>query len=519
MSETTSSQASPRAAARRLPAIRLEHLWALLALAVVGVFVALVPTTPNDFWWHLKVGQIIAREGLPDTNMFAWTLPPDAPFIYQSWLGEWLFYAIYALGGLPLVVFARNMLGLATFALVAVDAQRRSGSWRLAAPVLLLAAAMTLNNLTTRTQNWSWIPCALTALLLGLYADGRLRPRVLIALPAIMLFWVNVHGAFVVGLLLVAAYTAGETLRRLLRQPRALGWERLRPLYLAAGATLLATLANPLGPGIFGYVRKLLGDAAIQELINEWQPPTPRTLAGGAFYLALLALLAAFAFARRRPSISDVLLACGLGWMAFGSGRHVVWFGIVVMPILAQSLAVPRAPLIGRSNRTPGRVAATGANAVLALGLVGVVLLVQPWFKAVLPLPAPYQALFAAVPGAPGLFSRDTPVAAAEHLRAAPCAGRLFNELGYGSYLDWALYPQAEVFIDPRIELYPYALWQDYISITQGRDLPALLDQKYAVACVLLDRGHQPGLAAALAAAPGWQRSFGDGQSEVWRRR
>ncbi|MBC8078433.1 MAG: hypothetical protein H7Y32_20315, partial [Chloroflexales bacterium] len=149
-------RAAPRPYAWALPAITIAHLWALLALAVVGVFIALVPTAPHDFWWHLKIGQIIATQGIPTTNRFAWTLPADAPFIYQSWLAEWLFYALYQLGGLPLAIFARNALGLAAFALVAANARARSGSWRLAAGCVLLAAAMTLNNLTARPQNWSW---------------------------------------------------------------------------------------------------------------------------------------------------------------------------------------------------------------------------------------------------------------------------------------------------------------------------------------------------------------------------
>nr|MCU0493483.1 hypothetical protein [Chloroflexaceae bacterium] len=206
-----------RVASRALPLVRLEHLWVLLALTLVGGFIALSPTSPNDFWWHLKAGQLVATSGIPTTNIFAWTLPADAPFVYQSWLGEWLFYAIYQLGGLPLVVFARNLLGTAAFALVAYEAHRRSGSWRIAAGVVLLAAAMAMNNFTTRTQNWSWVPFALVLVLLGRYADNQLNPRWLLALPLIMVFWVNVHGGFVMGLLVTLAFVAGETLRRVFK--------------------------------------------------------------------------------------------------------------------------------------------------------------------------------------------------------------------------------------------------------------------------------------------------------------
>jgi hypothetical protein len=499
---------------RALPLPGLEQLWAILTLTLIGAFIALVPTSPHDFWWHLKIGQIVAQRGIPTTNMFAWTLPADTPYIYATWFGEWLFYALYQLGGLPATVLARNLLGLAGFTLVAVEARRRSGSWRLGALAALLACAMAINNLTTRTQNWSWAPFGLYVLILGAYADGQVRRRALLALPPIMVFWVNVHGAFVLGLGLLALVAGGETLRRLLRQPRALGWDRLGALYLAAVATAAATLLNPIGPGIFGYVVKLLADPSSQALVSEWQPPTTRSLAGFFFFSSILALLAALALPRRRSTITDLLLVCAFLWLAWGGQRHVIWYGMVAMPILAQSLGQPRSPLV----RAPSPRRLVLPSTMLALALLGLLIAVQPPFKAGLGLPQPYKNLFAAVPGAPELFSTDTPVAATEYLRAHP-GGRLFNEMGYGSYLDWALYPDMQVFVDPRIELYPSAFWQDYVAVSDGRDYKALLNDKYHVTRVLLDRRIQPRLAAALAADNGWEREYGDARSEVYRRK
>src|SRR5262245_15145444 len=112
-------------------AVRIEHLYLLLPLIGLGVYAALVPTPPNDFWWHLRVGQIVAESGVPRTNIFAWTLPADTPYTY-AWLAGSLFYALYQLGGLELVVFARNLLLVATFAVVGVEARQRGGSWALA---------------------------------------------------------------------------------------------------------------------------------------------------------------------------------------------------------------------------------------------------------------------------------------------------------------------------------------------------------------------------------------------------
>ena len=157
---------------------------------------------------------------------------------------------------------------------------------------------------------------------------------------------------------------------------------------------------------------------------------------------------------------------------------------------------------------------------MIAIVLFAVLIAVQPPFKAGLELPQPYQALFADVPGAPQLYSADTPVAAVEYLRAHPIDGRMFNEMGYGSYLDWALYPAAQVFVDPRVELYPLAIWQDYLAIRDARDYNALLIDKYDVRRVLLDRQLQPRLAAALAADTArWEREYADTRTEIYRRK
>ena len=507
--------AQQRPLVRALPLPGLEHLWVILVLTVVGVFIALMPTAPHDFWWHLKAGQLVAEHGIPRTNLFAWTLPADHPYIYATWLGEWLFYALYQVGGLQAPVLARNLLGLAGFTLVAIEARRRSGSWRLAALAALLAGAMTINNLTTRTQNWSWVPFGLYVLILGAYVDGRVRRRALLAMPPIMAFWVNVHGAFVLGLALIALVACGETLRRLFNHPRAMSWERLGALYLAAAATAAAALLNPIGPGIFDYVVRLLTDPPSQGLVVEWQPPTPRGIAGVVFFASILVLLVGFGLARRRPTVTDLLLACAFLWLAWGGQRYVVWYGMVAMPLLAQSLAAPRSPF-ARARR-PARLVLP--STLLTLPLLGALVAVQPPLKATLPLPQPYKALFVDLPGAPELFSADTPVGAANYLRAHPIDGQLFNEMGYGSYLDWALFPVAQVFVDPRVELYPLALWQDYVAISEARDERRLLVDKYNVERVLLDRVRQPRLAAALTADPGWEREYADDRAEIYRRR
>lgn len=465
------------------------------ALAFATVVISLLPTAPNDLWWHMRVGQLIVETGqVPTVDLFAWTVPPGTPYAYGAWLGEVLLYRLYQLGGIELMLCLRNLLAGALLGLVALEARRRVGSWRFAGLAVLGAGLLLLSNINARPQMFAWVPFGLTVLLLGRYVDGQLRTGWLVALLTLLTaFWVNVHGSFVLGPLLVGAALAGEALPRL-RDPGALrAAPRARGLALALATVALATLANPRGIGIYDYVRSLLSDVPTQRYIVEWQPPTPDEPVFAAFYLSVLALLAVWAIGREPPRPADAIVVCGLLWLAWRSERYVPWYGVVAMPVLAEAVARVR----GQLSPAPVARPARSRHRLLAALLVLPVVVAQPWFGRTQPLVT------------------WTPVAAADELRAHP-GGRLFNDLTFGSYLIWAV-PEQPVFVDPRLELYPEALVEDYGAIGDGRDAVSLL-ARYGVDRAFISRARQPRLSAALRHDGAWAREYADDDAEIWRR-
>lgn len=489
----------------------LDIVWLLVILAGFGFYVSLVPTPPNDFWWHLKIGQLTFTSGqIPHTNLFAWTLPADYPFAYGAWLGEWLTYVVYHIGRMELVLFARNVMILAAFALVAGEAKRRSGSWRLAALVTAAACLMSLSNLIVRPQIWSWLPFMALYLLLSRYAEGKLRRGWLFLLIPIMVFWTNVHGAFILGIVTLGIYCAGEALRALLRAEGARPWKEIFWLWGASLLSGLSTAVNPRGIGIFAYVVDLLTDKPSQRLIEEWQSPTPSGIPNTAFFIVTLLLFIILIYSRFRPNPTDMLLIAGFLWLAWSGQRYILWFGWVTMPILAQAIGALPLP---RPRFTPQR---NWINALLALAVFVPVVMVQPWFVEQMPLPKTYwEFVLRGKPQGP-LLTAGTPVDAVEYLRAHP-GGKLFHEMGYGSYLIWAL-PEQGVFIDPRVELYPFEQWEDYIDIIRGYRYNELL-AKYGADRLLLDRETQKDLIPLLEKDPLWQQEYEDSTTQIWKRR
>ena len=138
----------------------------------------------------------------------------------------------------------------------------------------------------------------------------------------------------------------------------------------------------------------------------------------------------------------------------------------------------------------------------MLIGMLGLLLLIGlPWFKPAL-LP----------PSVGSLLTEETPVQAVAAMRAEPVRPRhLFHTEGYGSYLIWAA-PEQPVFIDTRIELYPYEQWIDYINLGQANNTADLL-HKYDIDGLLLSKERQEPLIKAIRADPAWALRYEDDHS------
>src|SRR5438093_10433766 len=95
--------------------ITMEHLWLGVPVFALLWKSFIYPLPVLDFWWHLKVGEVIATtRSIPRIDLFSFTASGKL-FVLQNWLGELLFYAMYLAGGFPLLVFFNAALTLAAF--------------------------------------------------------------------------------------------------------------------------------------------------------------------------------------------------------------------------------------------------------------------------------------------------------------------------------------------------------------------------------------------------------------------
>ena len=487
--------------------ITLEHLWALTLIVGVFIFVNTQPIRPHDFWWHMAVGREILQTGtIPSIDIYSFTML-GAPYpSYQAfWLADINLYGLFQAGGPALVILIQSLVITAAYGLLLWLCWRVSKSWRIAALAVLFAAALGINNWNVRPQTISYLLGAIFLVAIYSYRNTKKYPW-LAVFPLGMLVWVNSHGSFIIGLALIGIWLADETwqlgknwIQKMPREPLAGFWGAL----IALMAALLVCLANPRGLGIINYVGTLLADPVVQSLVPEWAAPRLEDVFGAIFLGSLLLSGIVMALPERRPTFFQVMTWLVFGILSLRTMRGVVWFGIVMAPVFADHLVLLRLPTrkkrISKSRKPLFKYINLLILVVIALGTV----ISLPWFKDYLPFPR-LKA---------GVISRETPVEAADYFIAADPPGELFNELGFGSYLIWAAQPR-RVFIDPRIELYPLDIWQDYIIISNAFPRWEEVVDAYGIRTLMLSPETQPGVIDALMINPEWKLVFED-QSAV----
>jgi hypothetical protein len=517
-------------------ALSLDTVWLLIAAAypfVVLNFTSL-SVDDGDFWWTLALGKFTWAAGtLPTTDPLPYT-PTPVPYVQAQWLAALLLYGTYRLGGFELLLVLRAAIVAAAFALLYLGCRRAGAAPALAGLATLLTLPLVNVGLSLRPQLFALVPFML-------YLEATRRPALgataRYVLPPVMVFWANVHGSFLFGLLLVGLALVARLID-LARPDReeqndsqpapgpGAGWaswphraaadSRVRALAVLLGLSALAPLANPYGLGFLGYLRDYLavnpGHGELGGLLTEWLPTSLGTPAGPTFFVSLALLagalyasgaaLGAVRWPRQRLGTGEALRLLVFGWLALRWIRGIVWWGLVLPAPLA---GMVQRGLFGAPAEQPAR-GSPPVNALLA-GLALVVAVTSlPWWRDALPL------------GEPSIVSSSPLVVGTDRL-AADAPRRLFHYIAWGPYLAWRLNDGGHIFIDGRFEAYRPEVFADYEAISRAAPGWDTRLASYDVDHVVLSRAEQPALVAAVASAPEWQETYADGDVVVYRRR
>lgn len=491
VSEQSQVRITPEARSRRaarlgfsFPVVLSVFLAILTVLTVRGRF------SDPDMWWHLKTGEIIWSTGhIPVVDSFSFTTN-NHPYTPHEWLAQWTIYAAYRLHGysglmLWLWVFS-SLLVVAGYALCALY----SGNLKVAFLGGLLTWLFATIGLAIRPQviGYLLLLCMLLAIQLGRERDRRW----FFVLPPIFAIWVNCHGSFALGLILLGVILGCSFLELEWGLVVSHRWTKDRRNALATAflLSMAALFANPVGLKQLTYPFNTLNQAVQMNAVLEWQPPRFDEMRGLGL-LAVTALILLVPLLRRtRLTVQElVFLALGFG-LAAQHERMLFVFGILSAPILCRLLADCW------DHYEPDRDR-PGTNAAVVATLLCVMVGSFPNRQQILEQ-----------------VEKNNPTKAVEFFNRSGLSGNMLNEYVYGGYLIWAA-PQQKVFVDGRGDVFEWTgVLQEYGQWVTLQTDPNILLDKYRIRFCFLSSDAP--VSRILSLLPGWTKVYSDEMTAIW---
>jgi hypothetical protein len=441
---------------KQLTLPRLITLITFIALFAMAVRVA----ADTDMYWHLRAGQyILETRTIPNVDPFSWTAS-GLPWVNVHWLSQIILYGTYVLLGLP--GLSLLVAALVVVAFVFVWKQMEGGPF-LRAFIVVLAAAVAGAVWTPRSQMATFVLTALVAYLIYLY-KWKQTDR-LWFIPLVFVAWVNLHGGYISGFMVLGAVLAGEIINHVLgfEGPDVLTWQRWRKLLIITLISGAVLLINPFTFTALQLPFRTVNIGVLQDYIQEWAAPNFHELFQQPMLWLLLLTLVVIGWSGRRLDATDAVLLVVFAYITFLARRNMGLFALICAPVLSRHAAA----LLGR-YRIGQRQLSKGHPIVnwIILALISVAAIM----KILLPLlPATrFEA-----------EQKILPVEAADWIAAQQPAGKMFNSYNWGGYLLWRLWPEYPVYADGRTDVYPNTFLQEYLQIVTGQlDAPLLFDER-----------------------------------------
>jgi len=440
--------------------IKNHHL--LFLLVLTAFFLYLLPPTDTDLGWHLRYGQHIFRNGsVWKTNQIGFFLP-HYQWAHSYSLYQLLIFTIFHYQGFWGLAFLGALIMALTFFFLCRNYTAKF-FWYSLGCIFLYLVSLPVTGFGLRSQLFSLL--GISFLFSRLLSVKQLGRKEIILFPLLFVFWVNLHGGFVLGLFLLGFYL-GEQI-----------WQKkmaaATKTFFVGGLSFLATLANPFGWHIWEEIWRHSW-YPLNKLIAEWTPPTGPSLLLIIFSIILIAL--GFLLSPQPLNFfhKDKSLFLSLSWLFFlflamKAKRHLPFFGFASFHLFFK---LYRPPSLSFWPKIP--------LAILCGGII-----INKLFH------LPHLALSWETIRQ---YSRTAiPHQAVEFLQKNPqLCHQIYNAYEWGGYLAWHL-PSRKIFVDGRMPAWPTpekkSPYTIYLEIIQARPGFEKRLKNYGADCLLIARG------------------------------
>jgi len=425
----------------------------LFILLLLAIFQGNSLLHDGDTGYHIRTGEyIIETWSVPHHDIFSFHTPP-IPWTAHEWLSEVIMAILHQCFGLTGVVVFFSCLIASTYYLIFRQLRKDDGNIFIVIIIVILVFATSHLHWLARPHIFSLLLLVIWYRILDDYEYCGISK--FYVLPPLMILWVNLHGGYITGIILLGIYCTGNLFRCWQQDPaaRAAAFTRFRHYFVYLFGCLAVTLINPYGYRILLFPLKLVGNKFLMDHVNEFLSPNFHE--NIIFKYLLMLTIAILALSSKRLNFIELLLVIFFTNMALYSIRHVTLFAIVVAPIIlkrANELVVQTDDFLVQVFRQ--RAAGIAVIDASARGFF--------W-----PLAGVAMVLVLAAHGAIKFNFDESihPVAAVEFLKQQKIQGKIFSSDGFGDYIIYAAWPEYSVFIDGRSDMYGEGIAKEYYKI------------------------------------------------------
>jgi hypothetical protein len=429
-----------------------------------------------DTGWHIRAGEFILDTwSVPRHDIFSFITPAPS-WINHQWLSEVIMAFVHQTLGLTgIVIFFSLLISLSYYVLFKLM-QKEQGNIFLAVFLILLTIASSIFHWLARPHIFSLLFLVISYYILENYQHRQINA--LYFFPLIILLWVNLHGGFISGFILLFVYLVGNSIEFIVSKDegKELYKQKTKALSLTVLACLFISLINPYGLDILIYPFQLISQKLIMDHMAEFQSPNFHhlfLLPSMYFFLLMILMIGIL---KKNLNVIEILLIILFTNMALFSQRFIPFLCVVVAPILVRNAEwifnQTKNRFVDVLQRRSGGIRSMDACASGYLWLV-VGILIMTFAVATDRLNHKFDE------------SRK-PVDAVNFLRKVPIKGNMFNDDEFGDYIIYSAYPQYKVFIDSRVDMYGLEQFKDYLNVIYFKPGWETVVEKYHIDWAIL---------------------------------
>lgn len=509
-------------------AVSLKHLLAVLWFSAFYLYYAFIPIHHTDIWGHIAYGEwMLSRRALPTEDPFV-ALAGGVPITCTAWLGQIVYAVAGDLGGVEGYPLLFALLSLATYLVVARTSFLQTGGFGLGVGLSIVAWFLNFTrHRVIRPEAFGLLACAVLLWLLvrdrpwrSNRAADESGPRfgltTWIGVPLVFALWANLHGSFIVGLLILGCGLAGRALeaawlsrgsvRAVLLDREFRSWLWLTELAFAA------TLLNPYGMDLVLHTVIFPNNPNLNDVV-EWFRPDIMSVEGILLAGSLVGSMVLLRHSRVPVTPAQVLLIGGFALLVLLRVRMIAWYSMIFVYVAAPHVA----DVTGRLRTWWRSLDLPHAD----LGWTGpsfrytAVSLLLVWLAFVFsPASTP---LFGGKPRTDRhLYSHDTPLALTQYLKEHPPVGQIMNPQWWGDWLAFKGPKDLQVFMTTNaVHVAPRRVWLDYLALARGDDGFQRRLDRYRINTIIIHKELQAPTARLVRGLSGWKVAYEDEQALV----